>query len=362
MTASPPASQPGRLVWVLTGAKSGDNAQVLRAAQALALPFVTKAIALLPQFETAKPAVRPSLHHVDREASAPLAAPWPDLVIVIGRRLSMVALWIKQQSQGQTRIALFNAPKGSSDDFDLIVAPVYYTLTEQPRLLRIGLPLIALDEGRIAAARQQFAAIIGTMPKPMTALLLGGSTSNLRLSPRDAIGIFHQVRGGAASIYVSTSRRTGPHIADALAPLLSPADRLYRWTPATAGNPFFGLAAHADQFVITGDSLSMIVEIARLGRPLAIAELPAINRTMAKALAALGWKNPVNALGRRLQAIGTKWQPRDLQGLYTYLYSKRLAVPLGAPPVTQPPQVPDDLATVANRLRALLGLECLPSH
>lgn len=359
--ASPPATRPRPLIWVLTGAKAGDNAQVLRAAGAIGLPFVAKAITLRPDFETAKPAVRPSLHHIDREASAPLEPPWPDLVLAIGRRLSLVALWIKQQSEGQARIALFNAPKGSAEDFDLVIAPVYYKLADHPRLLRIGLPLIALDEGRVEEARSAFAGTIGAMPKPLTALLLGGGTSNLRLSPGEAVAIFQRARASAGSIYVSTSRRTDPRIAEALAPVLAPGDRLFRWAPNAASNPYFGLAAVADRFVVTGDSLSMIVEIARLGRPLAIAELPAVNRVMERSLAAIGWRDPQSAMGRRLLAIGTRWQPRDLDALYRYLYQNRLAVPLGAPPVSEARPPPDDLPVVAERLRQLVGLAGLPS-
>ena len=64
----------------------------------------------------------------------------------------MPALWIKAQSGGRTRIALFNAPKGSSEDFDLIVVPAYYTIADGPRVCRIGLPLIAADPQRIEAA------------------------------------------------------------------------------------------------------------------------------------------------------------------------------------------------------------------
>ena len=130
------------LIWVLTGAKTGDNAQVLRAARAMGLPFTEKRIALKPEYETAKPKVEASLHILDDAKSDPLAAPWPDLVITIGRRLSIPALWIKAQSGGRTRIALFNAPKGKADAFDLIVAPSFYTIADGPKVCRIGLPLI----------------------------------------------------------------------------------------------------------------------------------------------------------------------------------------------------------------------------
>ena len=41
-----------------------------------------------------------------------------------------------------------------------------------------------------------------------------------------------------------------------------------------------GLLGLADGFVVTGDSISMMVEIARLGRPLAIFDLPTGRRVL----------------------------------------------------------------------------------
>jgi hypothetical protein len=82
--------------------------------------------------------------------------------------------------------------------------------------------------------------------------------------------------GGAGSLYITTSRRTQPEAADALQAALPPNATLFRWQADTqpGDNPYLGLLAHADRFVVTGDSVSMMVEVARLGRPLAIFPLP----------------------------------------------------------------------------------------
>jgi uncharacterized protein len=347
------------LIWVLTGSKGGDNSQVLRAADAMGLNYEIRRIIMRPEFETAKPAVSASLHHIDMAASDCLEPPWPDVVITIGRRLSMVALWIKQQSRGTCRIALFNAPKGSTKLFDLIVVPAYYDIAEHPRICRIDLPLTAVDPAKIAVARSRFDGSIGKMPRPLTVLLLGGGTSMMRLDATTARSILAKVRAGqesGGSLYVSTSRRSAPEIADALAPLLGPADSLYRWTPDPADNPYLGLLAHGDSFVVTGDSISMIVEVARLGRPLAIAELPRVNVHLLKAARRLAWHDPTGALARRVLEIGTRWQARDFDRLYAYLYGKRLAVRLGDAPGGPAEPLPDDTARVAARLRRLAGV------
>src|SRR5690349_7901240 len=98
-------------IWLLTGAKHGDNAQAERLIAATGLPFEHRRIVLKPGFDHAKPSIKASLRHVDLEKSDPLAPPWPDLVLTIGRRMAMVALWIKKQSGDRIKLALIGTPK-----------------------------------------------------------------------------------------------------------------------------------------------------------------------------------------------------------------------------------------------------------
>src|SRR5262245_35097104 len=128
----------------MIGEKGGDNAQALTLAKALNYSFVTKNIVIKPAFKTAKPRVESSLHHIDLNRSDRLEPPWPQLVLTIGRRLSMVALWIKQQSQSSAKIVLIGRPKGRISDFDLVIAPAHYHLPDAPNVCRISLPPIAI--------------------------------------------------------------------------------------------------------------------------------------------------------------------------------------------------------------------------
>ena len=327
------------LVWVLTGAKSGDNAQVLRAATAMGLPFTEKRIVLNPGWETAKPKVEPSLSIVDQSASDKLEAPWPDLVITIGRRLSLPALWIKEQSGGRTKLALFNAPKGRARDFDLVVVPAFYAMEDGPRVCRIGLPLIAADPVRIEAARQDFASDLSKLARPLHVLLLGGDMGARKLDARFATKTLRMMQEGFArtgSVFVSTSRRTPAAAADAVEGLLRPQDRLYRWQQNAGRNPYLGLLAHGDTFTVTSDSLSMLTEVARLGRPLMIAE-----------------PQGQPGIWRQLTAFLSAKPARDLGEATSFLVKGGHAVRLGdpLPEVTKLPA--DDTERVASRLRNL---------
>lgn len=326
-------------IWVLTGHKTGDNAQVLRAAEAMGIPFEVKRLLPRAGQETAKPKVEPSLHMVDPARSDTLSPPWPALVITIGRSLSLAALWIRQQSGGRTRLALFNAPKGQREAFDLIVVPAYYTIADGPKVCRIGLPLIAADAGRLAAAKEAFAPAFAALKRPLHVLLLGGDMGQRKLDPAFALSTLRTMQRGFAQggmIYVSTSRRTPAAAADAIADALRPQDRLYRWSPDAAANPYMGLLAHGDSFTVTADSLSMLTEVARLGRPLAIAEPPEQLSLLAR-------------LGRFAGATAA----RDLGEAAGFLIRGGHAVKLGTGEPLAGPLPVDDTERVAARLRAL---------
>jgi mitochondrial fission protein ELM1 len=323
-------------VWMLVGEKQGDNAQLRVVAGALGWPVEERRIAMQPAWVRGKPRVRPSLEHIDPARSDRLEPPWPDLLIAIGRRLSMVALWVREQSGGRTRIVLFGKPRRLRRRFDLIVASAQYRVGRGPNVLHAGLPLMRVDPAAVTAAADAWRARLAHLPRPLTALLVGGPTKPVRFDAAVARGLAVQAAGLAAeaggSLYVTTSRRTPAEVVDALAAGLPAGTPLYRWVPDAAENPYLALLGLADRFVVTSDSITMMVEVARLGRPLAIFALPP---------APGRW-------GRRLL------RGRDLEAVPRLLIEQGVAVRLGAP--FRAPDGPpvDELARVVERIRALL--------
>jgi hypothetical protein len=350
-------------LWVLQGSKPGDNSQVLRLAEASGLRYLVKPIVLKPGFEKAKPRVRASLHHIDRERSAELVPPWPRAVLVAGRRLAMVALWIREQSRGATKLALIGAPKAEADKFGLIIVPVQYQVAEGPNVCRIGLPLLGIPPAQIAREGVKYSEALSRMPRPLTVLLAGGSTSSLILDPQTASDIIRQIRetcaNEAGSLFVTTSRRTPPDSARAMAASLHPQDRLHVWRKGDPDNPLMGLLLHGDRFVVTEDSMSMLVEVARLGKPLAIAPLRYANREVAGVLNRLhvpqGAVNRISSWAAQLINLVSGPSSRDFKRLHDYMFDRGMAVPLGRPfaPVHAPP--PDDILIAAERLRNLFN-------
>jgi len=132
-----------------------------------------------------------------------------------------------------------------------------------------------------------------------------------------------------------TSRRTPLNVIEAIDQGLPSNAILYRWRRDDPDNPYLGLLALGERFVVTGDSLSMLVEVARLGRPLAIAALPR-----------------AGALSRLIPG-----KSRDISALHAYLRQGGWAVKLGQPFIAPPQPPPDDIATAAARLLSLLDAQ-----
>lgn len=320
--------------WLVLGEKAGDNAQVLAIAGALGWPCETRRIAMHERWRFGKPPVRASLAHVDLARSDALAPPWPDLVVTIGRRLSSVALWIQEQSRGAAKLVIVGRPRRLAHRFDLIVASAQYRVRDEPNVLRLGLPLMRVDRAAVDAAARVFADRFAALPRPLTAVLVGGPTKPVRFDAAVARELV--ARAAATSdggtLYFTTSRRTPAEVADAIAATLPAGAQLFRWAPDAPDNPYLALLGLADRFVVTSDSVTMLVEVARLGRPLAVCVLPARRRW---------WRR-----------IASR---RDLEAVPALLFERGLAAPLGEPFRAPGGDVPDELALVAARIRALFG-------
>jgi mitochondrial fission protein ELM1 len=334
MTTGNIPTGPAPRVWLVVGEKPGDNAQIRIVAEALGWPAEQRQVVMREPWAIGKPRVRASLHHVDLDRSDPLTAPWPDLLITKGRRLSMVALWVKRQSAGRCRIVLLGKPRRLLRQFDLVLAAAEYRVPRRPNVLRLALPLLRVDEDAVKAAAEAWRERLAILPRPLTAVLVGGPTGKLRFDPEVAGALMARTlaaSGGVGSLYVTTSRRTPLAVVEALARDLPAGSRLHRWRDgASADNPYLALLGLADRFVVSSDSLSMMVEVARLGRPLALYELPP---------AAGRWRR----LGRS----------RDLGAIPRLLFERDLAVPLGEPFRAPGGSPPDDLQALLPRLRGL---------
>ena len=263
-------------MWCLLGRKAGDNTQVLALADELGWGYEEKHIAahaweLLPHL-----CLGVTLAGIDRDASSPLQAPWPDLVITAGRRNEPVAQWIQRQSGGATRLVHIGRPWAPLPVWDLIITTPQYFLPRQSNVRHNTLPLHRLAAGQLDGEAAQLRATVADLPRPWIAVLLGGDSGKFVFTPGKGArlgGLCSQLATqSGGSLLVTDSPRTPTDPGDALAQQLRVPHSYYRWGD-TGPNPYRGLLALADAFVVTGESMSMLGEASAMGRPLFIFDL-----------------------------------------------------------------------------------------
>lgn len=349
-------------VWLLISDKLGDNAQIAQVMDCLDWQHQVKNLVFLEEYQLGKPRFEADLYHLDKPKSDELNEPWPDIVITVGRRPSMVAQWIRNQSGGKTKVVIFGRPKVGLDDYALIIVPSQYHLPRSPNVLPIKLPLMRVDRGRLETGRLEWKLQFGTLPKPMTVLLIGGPTKPFDMTVESSQELALQAlelsskEGG--SLLVSTSRRTPGKVVAALSEVLEGKAILHIFDPSRAENPYLGLLAWGDRFIVTGDSVSMMVEVAGLGKPLSIHELPfksgLLNRLGHSFSRMIHGENaPLRLVGTVLQRLGWLGFPRDLTAIHRQLYECGAATPLGRGFPEDSAMIENEVALVADRIRSL---------
>ncbi len=126
-----------------------------------------------------------------------------------------------------------------------------------------------------------------------------------------------------------------------------------------------GLLGLADGFVVTGDSISMLVEIAGLHKPLAILELPSgwlgrldmkRRRLIRRLFNPARVKGPLGrALVSLLYSLRVINHTRDFNAFYKLLIERGFAVRAGEGLPQPSGEVPDELALVVARIEALFA-------
>jgi hypothetical protein len=356
---------------VVLGDKQGDNAQVEAIEQALPWPCEHRHIRMLEPFVFGKPRTGPTLYHIDRERSDPLEPPWPDLILTVGRRPANVALWIREQAGGRTRIIIVGKPSSMPSDYDLVIYSAENQFPPLPNIQGISLPLMRVNEADVAAAARVWEPRLAELPRPLIAFLVGGPTGPFVFNTaaiRQLLETIGRVSDSGGTPYITTSRRTPPAAVAALREGLPHGARLFAWSADVAENPYRGLLGLADGFVVTGDSISMMVEVVRLRKPLAILPLPVgavgaidqARRTFIRWLFAPASGNRIDRLRQVLCTLLYKLRivtlTRDFVAFHDMLVRKGLAVYAGdalRPPVGE---VPDDLGIAVERILTLLAI------
>ncbi len=353
----------GPLVWLLADDRPGHRTQVMGLARIAGYPAIEKRLSFNWLNRIPNPALGASLITLARGRSDPLAPPWPDLILGMGRRVVPVARWIRRSSGGRTRIVLLGRKAvGDADAADLSIACAHFRLLPHARQVELSVPPTQIDRAALDAARAAHGDPLEGLARPRVLLLAGGPTALHRFGAgsggRMAAEIAGAVRALGGSLAIVTSRRTPPAAIEAMR-AAAPEAHLHTWQPDRKQNPYLAYLAAADMIVVTGESESMLAEAVATRRPVTIYPLTPKPVPMTHRLAGVLRRG---AEGQGVRArfcralIGGGWiaPPRDLAVMHAAMSGDGQARLFDGRINPEVPELPAAEAELAARIRALL--------
>jgi mitochondrial fission protein ELM1 len=195
----------------------------------------------------------------------------PRIAIGCGRQAALATRLLRERG---TRAVQILDPRIDPAHWDLVIAPEHDRLRGANVLHTLG-SLHPVDDAWLAEAREEFVALAG-LPRPRTAVLLGGSSRHVRFD-RTALQqlaakleAVHARDGG--SVLLTTSRRTPRELREALRHRRVATPGLTWLGEADGPNPYAGLLAWADRIVCSPDSVNMVSEACATRAPVFVFE------------------------------------------------------------------------------------------
>jgi mitochondrial fission protein ELM1 len=258
---------------VLTLGHAGFESQAIGLAEAIGGEIVVKRAAPRFPWGMIPPCILlPPLNAITPGSDA-LAPPWPDMIISCGRRVAALALAVKRASGGKVKAVHVQDPP-SPAAFDLVAAPAHDRLSG-PNVIVTDGALHRVTPEKLALAATEFSGLVASLPRPLVAVLIGGSNRRYRMTEnsvrRLCAGLEGLARSHGAGFCVTASRRTGEANAAILKACL--ANLPAQIWDGTGPNPYLGYLALADAIIVTSDSVSMTSEAVSTGKPVYVFDL-----------------------------------------------------------------------------------------
>lgn len=234
---------------------------------------------------------------------APAADP-PLPKLLIGCGGVAAALTARLRRQGHCAVHVQH-PRMNPARFDLIVVQPHDRLTG-PNVVTTRTALHRVTQPALQEARVRWQPVFAALPRPLVAVLVGGSNGRLRLDAPVGAALAGQLAAmmdtDRIGLALTPSRRTDPAVTAALHATLGPRGA-WLWNGA-GDNPYLGLLACADAIIVTADSVSMISEAAATSVPVLIAALPGYSRRIAAFTAGLVAAQRVRFYAGRYESWG----------------------------------------------------------
>ena len=205
-----------------------------------------------------------------------LSDPGDAVVIGAGGAAAVVAAALRRPGRPAVQV---QHPRIDPARFDLIVVNRHDGLTG-PNVVVTRTALHRATLARLAEAAAVWAPRLAHLPRPLVAVLVGGSNGRFRLDGAVAAGLgaslAGMMRADRVGLALTPSRRTSEDARAALRRAVEPGGG---WVWGMQGdNPYFGLLALADAIIVTEDSVSMVSEAVATAAPVLLAALPGRSR------------------------------------------------------------------------------------
>jgi mitochondrial fission protein ELM1 len=282
--------------WVLSEAYAGLQAQALGLAEAAGLAPAMRVLTPRAPWRFLPAARWPAPLRVVRDAIQP---PLPDIIVGCGGVAAAVGAALRRPGLAVVQV---QNPRIDPRRFDLIVANRHDELTG-PNVVVTRTALHRATPERLGDAAEEWRERMADLPRPLVAVLVGGSNGRFRLDAPVAAALGTQlaemIRRDGVGVALTPSRRTDPAAVRVLTEMLEPLGG-FVWD-GEGENPYFGLLALADAIVVTMDSVSMVSEAAATAAPVLVAPLPGKSRRIGLFLDGLTADGRIRPFAGRLE-------------------------------------------------------------
>ncbi len=282
--------------WVVTDGSVGMENQCVGLARLMGLDPVVKRIAPRAPWIWLPPRLWPAPFAALGKEGDDLTPPWPRVLISVGRRSIALSMAVRRAAKGATFTVQLQNPKVPLDRFDVVIVPAHDAV-DGPNVIVTRGALHGITPETLDAAGNAFRTRLAPLPRPLVAVLVGGTSRSYRVGPdevrRLAAGLRQVAAETSAGFAVTPSRRTEPAAVAALRESLAglPCEI---WD-GTGANPYLGYLALCDAVIVTCNSVNMITESCATGKPVHVFMLEGGNarfRRFHDAFAAAGYTRP----------------------------------------------------------------------
>ena len=247
-------------LWTLTDGNAGNRRQADALAAALAQgPAVDWVLEPHPPWSWCAPRALPGASAAFGASFTQALAQPPRLAIGCGRQAALATRVLRQRGSMSVQIL---DPRIDPRHWDLVIAPEHDGLVGDNVITLVG-SLNPVDTLWLAQARAAFASF-ADLPRPRTAVLLGGPSAHARFdlasfgTMAEQLDVALAREGG--SVLVTTSRRTPTDVVAELRKRYVDTPNVLWCGDADGINPYPGMLAWADRIVASPDSVNMLSE------------------------------------------------------------------------------------------------------